>query len=106
MTPSPGKTSFLMMALASVTMLSTICTYSSSRASTYMAREAFNSSMNTGVTKDEYWPPCIKQTGVVIKSGDNAEAKKMAEKTIKEQGQEIAEMKEWLRKNARKEGNR
>lgn len=48
----------------------------------------------------------IDMANVVIKSGDNAEAKKMAEKTIKEQGQEIAEMKEWLRKNARKEGNR
>ena len=29
----------------------------------------------------------------------------MAEKTKKEQGQEIAEMKEWLKKNAKKEGN-
>jgi uncharacterized protein (DUF305 family) len=47
----------------------------------------------------------IDMADVVLKTGDNAEAKKMAEKTKKEQGQEIAEMKEWLQKNAKKEGN-
>ena len=47
----------------------------------------------------------IDMANVVLKTGDNAEAKKMAEKTKKEQGQEIAEMKEWLEKNAAKEGN-
>ena len=47
----------------------------------------------------------IDMADVVLKTGDNAEAKKMAEKTKKEQGQEIAEMKEWLSKNAKKEGN-
>jgi uncharacterized protein (DUF305 family) len=47
----------------------------------------------------------IDMADVVLKTGDNAEAKKMAEKTKKEQGQEIAEMKDWLSKNAKKEGN-
>lgn len=47
----------------------------------------------------------IDMADVVLKTGDNAEAKRMAEKTKKEQGQEIAEMKEWLSKNAKKEGN-
>ena len=47
----------------------------------------------------------IDMANVVLKTGDNAEAKKMAEKTKKEQGQEIAEMKDWLQKNAKKEGN-
>ncbi|WP_244627036.1 DUF305 domain-containing protein [Microvirga tunisiensis] len=47
----------------------------------------------------------IDMADVVLKTGDNAEAKKMAEKTKKEQGQEIAEMKDWLKKNAAKEGN-
>jgi uncharacterized protein (DUF305 family) len=47
----------------------------------------------------------IDMAQVVLKTGDNAEAKKMAEKVIKEQGQEIAEMKDWLKKNATKEGN-
>ena len=46
----------------------------------------------------------IDMANVVLKTGDNAEAKRIAEKTIKEQGQEIAEMKEWLKKNGRKEG--
>ena len=46
----------------------------------------------------------IDMARVVLKTGDNAEAKKMAEKVIKDQGQEIAEMKEWLKKNAKKEG--
>ena len=47
----------------------------------------------------------IDMADVVLKTGDNAEAKKMAEKTKKEQGQEIAEMKDWLKKNAKKEGS-
>ncbi len=47
----------------------------------------------------------IDMADVVLKTGDNAEAKRMAEKTKKEQGLEIAEMKEWLSKNAKKEGN-
>jgi uncharacterized protein (DUF305 family) len=46
----------------------------------------------------------IDMANVVLKTGDNAEAKKMAEKVVKEQGQEIAEMKQWLSKNAKKEG--
>ena len=47
----------------------------------------------------------IDMADVVLKTGDNAEAKKMAEKTKKEQEQEIAEMKQWLKKSAAKEGN-
>jgi uncharacterized protein (DUF305 family) len=47
----------------------------------------------------------INMANVVLKTGNNAEAKKMAEKTKREQGQEIAQMKEWLSKNAKKEGN-
>jgi uncharacterized protein (DUF305 family) len=47
----------------------------------------------------------IDMAQVVLKTGDNVEAKRMAEKTIKEQGQEVTEMKDWLKKNARKEGN-
>ncbi|QRM34639.1 DUF305 domain-containing protein [Microvirga sp. VF16] len=47
----------------------------------------------------------IDMAQVVLKTGDNAEAKRMAEKVIKDQGQEIAELKEWLSKNAKKEGN-
>jgi uncharacterized protein (DUF305 family) len=47
----------------------------------------------------------IDMADVVLKTGDNAEAKKMAEKTKKEQGQEIADMKDWLKKNAKKEGS-
>jgi uncharacterized protein (DUF305 family) len=46
----------------------------------------------------------IDMANVVLKTGDNAEAKRMAEKTKKEQGQEIAEMTDWLKKNAKKEG--
>ena len=48
----------------------------------------------------------IDMADVVLKTGDNAEAKKMAEKTKREQGQEIAEMKDWLKKNAAKEGSK
>jgi len=44
----------------------------------------------------------IDMARVVLKTGDNPEAKKMAETVIKEQ--EIAEMKDWLKKNAKKEG--
>ncbi|MBJ6128314.1 CopM family metallochaperone [Microvirga splendida] len=47
----------------------------------------------------------IDMARVVLKTGDNAEAKKMAETVIKAQEQEIAEMKDWLKKNAKKEGS-
>jgi uncharacterized protein (DUF305 family) len=47
----------------------------------------------------------VDMARVVLKTGDNAEAKKMAEMVIKAQEQEIAEMKDWLQKNAKKEGN-
>ena len=45
----------------------------------------------------------IENARVELKYGNNAEAKKMAEKTMKEQEKEIADMKEWLQKNAKKE---
>jgi uncharacterized protein (DUF305 family) len=47
----------------------------------------------------------IDMAQVELRTGDNAESKKMAEKVVKEQGQEIAEMKDWLKKNAKREGN-
>ncbi|WP_201860729.1 CopM family metallochaperone [Microvirga soli] len=47
----------------------------------------------------------IDMARVVLKTGDNAEAKKMAEKVINDQEKEIAEMKDWLKKNAAKEGS-
>lgn len=46
----------------------------------------------------------IDMARVVLKYGDNAEAKRMAEKVVKDQGQEIEEMTAWLKKNAKKEG--
>ena len=47
----------------------------------------------------------IENARILLKHGDNSEAKKMAEKSIKEQEKEVAEMKEWLQKHAKKEGN-
>ena len=47
----------------------------------------------------------IDMAQVELRTGDNVEAKKMAEKVVKEQGQEIAEMKDWLKKSAKREGN-
>ena len=43
----------------------------------------------------------IDMARVVLKYGDNPETKRMAEKVIKDQGQEIEEMTAWLKKNAR-----
>ncbi|WP_210497413.1 DUF305 domain-containing protein [Microvirga antarctica] len=43
----------------------------------------------------------IDMANVALKTGDNAEAKMMAEKVIKDQGQEITQMKEWLKKNTK-----
>jgi uncharacterized protein (DUF305 family) len=42
----------------------------------------------------------------VLKTGDNVEAKKMAEKVIADQGREIAEMKAWLQKNSSRENKK
>jgi uncharacterized protein (DUF305 family) len=47
----------------------------------------------------------IDMAQVVLKTGDNAEAKRMAQKVIDDQQKEIAEMRDWLKKNAAKEGN-
>jgi uncharacterized protein (DUF305 family) len=43
---------------------------------------------------------------VVLKSGDNAEARTFAEHVIQDRGREIAEMKDWLGKYAEREGRR
>ena len=42
----------------------------------------------------------IEMSNVVLKYGDNAEIKKMAQKAIDDQGKEISVLKEWLQKNA------
>jgi uncharacterized protein (DUF305 family) len=39
-----------------------------------------------------------------LKYGDNPEAKRMAEKVIKDQGEEIEKMTAWLKKNVKKDG--
>ena len=44
----------------------------------------------------------IDMARVVLQHGDNAEIKKTAEKVIQDQGKEIAELKDWLQKNASK----
>lgn len=41
-----------------------------------------------------------------LRGGDNAEARRLAEKNIREQERSITELTEWLDKNARREGNR
>lgn len=47
----------------------------------------------------------IDMAGVGLKNGDNPESKKLAEQTIRAQEKEIAELKDWLQKHAKKEGN-
>ena len=44
----------------------------------------------------------IEMSKVVLKHGDNAEIKKMAQKVIDDQGKEISELRDWLQKNANK----
>lgn len=44
----------------------------------------------------------IETSKAVLKHGDNAEIKKMAEKAIKKQEKEVSELKEWLSKHAKK----
>ena len=46
----------------------------------------------------------IEMSKAVLKTGDNAEIKRMAEKVISDQEKEIAEFKEWLAKSAKSEG--
>ena len=46
----------------------------------------------------------IEMSKAVLKTGDNAEIKRMAEKVISDQEKEIAGFKEWLAKNAKSEG--
>lgn len=43
----------------------------------------------------------IEMAKVVLKHGNNAEAKRMAEKVIKDQSKEIEEMTAWLKKNTK-----
>jgi uncharacterized protein (DUF305 family) len=47
----------------------------------------------------------IDMAEVVLKTGNNPEAKKFAERVIRDQGREIAEMKDWLKKYAKKEAH-
>lgn len=47
----------------------------------------------------------VDMAEVVLKTGHNAEAKRFAEQVIKEQGQQIGWMKDWLKKYADKEEN-
>jgi uncharacterized protein (DUF305 family) len=42
----------------------------------------------------------IDMAQVVLKSGENPEARTFAEQVIRDQGREIAEMKDWLNKYA------
>lgn len=44
----------------------------------------------------------IEMAKAVIKNGHDAEIRKMAEKTIKEQEKEVSELKDWLQKHAKK----
>lgn len=44
----------------------------------------------------------IEMSKVLLKTGDNPELKKMAEKSMKEQEKEISDLKEWLKKSAKK----
>ena len=48
----------------------------------------------------------IEMARAGLRGADNAESKRLAEKTIREQERSIAELTEWLDKNARREGNR
>ena len=47
----------------------------------------------------------IENARIVLKHGDNAEAKKLAEETLKSNEKELKELKEWVEKHAKKEGN-
>ena len=47
----------------------------------------------------------IAMAQVGLKNGDDPEAKKIAEKTVREQEKSIAEFTSWLDKNAKKEGS-
>ena len=47
----------------------------------------------------------IEMSKAVLKTGDNAEIKRIAKKTISEQEKEIAELKQWLVSHAKSEGN-
>jgi len=48
----------------------------------------------------------IDMTGAALKGLDNAEGRRLAEKTIEEQEKSVKELVAWLDKNAKKEGNR
>ena len=48
----------------------------------------------------------IDMARAALKGADNAESKRLAEKTIGEQEKSIQELVAWLDKNAKKEGNR
>lgn len=44
----------------------------------------------------------VDMARVVLRYGDNPEAKKMAEKVVKDQEKEIEDLNEWLRKNVKR----
>ena len=46
----------------------------------------------------------VNMSRVVLRTGDNAEVKKMAEKVIRDQEMEIAELTTWIERNAAREG--
>lgn len=48
----------------------------------------------------------IDAARVVLKSGDDPEARTFAEQVIRDRGREIAGMKDWLKKHAETEGRR
>ena len=46
----------------------------------------------------------VDMSRVVLRTGDNAEVKRMAEKVIRDQETEIAELTSWIERNAAREG--
>lgn len=48
----------------------------------------------------------LDMSRALLKGGDNAELKKMAEKTIRDQEKDIAELKQWVSTHGKKEGSK
>ena len=46
----------------------------------------------------------VEMSRVLLRTGDNAETKRMAEKVVRDQEKEIEELTAWLQKNAQREG--
>ncbi len=47
----------------------------------------------------------IENARIVLRYGDNAEAKKLAQETLQSNEKEVKELKAWVEKHAKKEGN-